>query len=414
MAAAIKLLDHHTYARGHWKVHPVMSASTSAAFSTVNANPQLPIHPFGQGRIPALDGLRGIAILLVLLHHAVFLMPVRSATAKAFLAVGHLSWSGVDLFFVLSGFLIGGILLDARNSPRYFKTFYIRRAYRIFPLYGAVLALFLFRHLPFRLLPGSFGDHSPMAIPWYAYVTMTQNFWMAYIGWLGPRALIVTWSLAVEEQFYLTIPFLIRKASPKALLLVLLSVVVGAPLLRAFLFARGAFACYILMPCRADALCLGVLCALLVRHPAAWRFCLARRAILFWIVGILFAGMVFMSYQRYPQTSHFMVTVGYSWLALFYAGLLLTVLSGFVGPLQRVLCTPQLMGMGTLAYCLYLIHFPLSEAARRILELHASAGSPFVWVAGGILGTLLALGIAALSWRFFEKPLVRRGHAYHY
>ena len=98
-------------------------------------------------RIPALDGLRGIAILLVLLRHAIFGVTsvqgieAHSRFASFVIACGQLSWSGVDLFFVLSGFLIGGILLDARSSPRYFQTFYIRRAYRILPLYFLVIGL---------------------------------------------------------------------------------------------------------------------------------------------------------------------------------------------------------------------------------------------------------------------------------
>jgi peptidoglycan/LPS O-acetylase OafA/YrhL len=84
----------------------------------------------------------------------------------------------VDLFFVLSGFLIGGILLDARESPRYFQTFYIRRAYRILALYAVVTTIFLFHHLPFHLLPGRLGAFSPLTIPWFSYLTFTQNFWM--------------------------------------------------------------------------------------------------------------------------------------------------------------------------------------------------------------------------------------------
>jgi peptidoglycan/LPS O-acetylase OafA/YrhL len=130
----------------------------SAAASTL----QLASIPDWSIRIPGLDGLRGIAILLVLLRHSFFGMETGSRFLAKILAAGQLTWSGVDLFFVLSGFLIGGILLDARESPRYFQTFYIRRAYRIFPLYGVITALFLMRHLPFHLLPGRFGDVSPL------------------------------------------------------------------------------------------------------------------------------------------------------------------------------------------------------------------------------------------------------------
>ncbi len=220
-------------------------------------------------RIPALDGLRGIAILMVFMRHSIFGMETNSKILAPFLTAGQLTWSGVDLFFVLSGFLIGGILLDAKQSPRYFKTFYIRRAYGIFPLYFLVTRLFLFRHLPFHLIPGTLGDYSALSIPLLSYLTLTQNFWMAHLGWFGPQAMMVTWSLAVEEQFYVTIPFIIRYCNRRRLVAVLVFVVVAAPLLRVLLqhFAHGEFACYVLMPCRADALCMGALAALVVRHP---------------------------------------------------------------------------------------------------------------------------------------------------
>jgi peptidoglycan/LPS O-acetylase OafA/YrhL len=129
-----------------------------------------------QGRIPALDGLRGVAILLVLLWHLAFDKIPTSGPLSYLFALGRLSWSGVDLFFVLSGFLIGGILLDARDSSRYFKTFYLRRGFRILPLYGVVTGLYI---LDYLLSPGT----SP--IPLASYPTFTQNFWMAYLGIWG-------------------------------------------------------------------------------------------------------------------------------------------------------------------------------------------------------------------------------------
>src|SRR5271165_3615222 len=125
-----------------------------------------------QGRIPALDGLRGIAILLVLLWHGVFGMGSSSKLLSSLLAVGKLSWSGVDLFFVLSGFLIGGILLDATDSRVYFKTFYIRRAFRILPLYGLVTGLYCLYRLRFNFLPGAIPPAG--GIPLASYVTFTQ------------------------------------------------------------------------------------------------------------------------------------------------------------------------------------------------------------------------------------------------
>lgn len=368
-------------------------------------------------RIPALDGLRGIAILLVLMRHSIFGMETHSKWLSVLLAAGQLSWSGVDLFFVLSGFLIGGILLDARNSPNYFKTFYIRRAYRIFPLYFAVTALFLFRHLSFHIFPGSLGDHSPLLIPAAAYLTLTQNVWMASLGWFGPTAMQATWSLAVEEQFYLTAPLLIRKIRPRRMVAALISVIVTAPLLRMLLhykFTHGNFACYVLMPCRADALCLGVLAALLVRNPKFWQQLCAKRALLWWSTGIFLVGIAWMTYKGYDPFSSPMNTVGYSWIALFYTGCLLLAVSTARGWSHRLLCGPGLKGLGAIAYCSYLIHMPLILAGRRVLQSLAHAWPTSTWLVGGLLGVAATLVIASLSWEYFEKPLLRRGHRYTY
>ncbi|MGB9202794.1 MAG: acyltransferase [Terriglobales bacterium] len=366
-------------------------------------------------RVPALDGLRGIAILLVLLWHAVFSMEASSGFLAKLLAAGLLTWSGVDLFFVLSGFLIGGILLDARASPRYFQTFYVRRAYRIFPLYFAVIVLFLVHHLPFRLLPGHFGDVTPMSIPWWSYATLTQNFWMARQGDFGPVAVAATWSLAVEEQFYLTMPLLVRLIRPKRLLHVVLAVAVAAPLLRVLLrhvLPNGAYACYVLMPCRADALCLGVLSAMMVWSERGWNLLLEKRKVLYGLTAVLFGGVVLMTYSGYDGASMPMTTFGYSVLALFYAGcLLIAVSTSAAGP--GALRNPALMNLGTLAYCAYLLHVPMIEASRRLLELlHFSRGP--AWLPGGLLGVAVTLAIAKLSWKYFEKPLLRRGHRYVY
>lgn len=353
---------------------------------------------------------------MVFMRHSIFGMETNSKILAAFLTAGQLTWSGVDLFFVLSGFLIGGILLDAKQSPRYFKTFYIRRAYRIFPIYFLVTGVFLFRHLPFHLIPGTLGDYSPLSIPWLSYLTLTQNFWMAHLGWFGPQAMMVTWSLAVEEQFYLTIPFIIRYCNRRRLLATLVSVVVAAPLLRALLqhFMHGDFACYVLMPCRADALCMGVLAALMVRHPESWRLLKANRTGLRIATIVLFAGVIFMTWKRYDPFTPPMNTFGYSWLALFYVACLLYLVSNTQGISQRALCNRQLMGLGTLAYCGYLIHTPLIMAGRGIIETAFNVSGNTRWFLGGMIGIALTLMIASLSWKFFEKPLLRMGHKHTY
>jgi peptidoglycan/LPS O-acetylase OafA/YrhL len=391
--------------------------SVSAAVSEPLNEQDAPSAPVWSARIPALDGLRGVAILLVLLSHSVFGLESSSPLVNHLVAVGRLSWSGVDLFFVLSGFLIGGILLDVRASPRYYSTFYARRGYRILPVYFLLTGLFLVRHLPLRVLPGMLGTTSPLSIPWYSYFTFTQSFFMIHHGWYGAPALAVTWSLAVEEQFYLIAPWVMRFTRGSRLLAILALTIVAAPFLRLLIrhaISHGDFACYVLMPCRADALCLGVLSAYLVRRPRFWRLLVLRRFFLWTAAGILLAALAFMTYQNYGQFSQPMTTWGYSVLALFYGCCLLIAVSSSAGLWHRLLCMPWLIGPGTLSYCTYLLHFPLIQGGRRVFYALIPGHSETAYLMGAISAVIVTLILAMLSWRYFEKPMLRRGHKYQY
>jgi peptidoglycan/LPS O-acetylase OafA/YrhL len=237
-------------------------------------------------RIPELDGLRGIAIGMVLVWHY-FEAPTAAPPATLLsyaLVFGRLSWSGVDLFFVLSGFLIGGILLDARTAKNYFQVFYIRRFFRIFPIYFALLLI-----LPDLSTFGLWSHHGDFtwslgsSTPWYAYWTFTQNFYMARAGNLGGFCLWMTWSLAVEEQFYLTLPLLLRVMPPRWFIKCMLLGICTAPILRMTLrliWPDNWTPGYVLMLCRADALLLGVLAAILIRD-AQWREKIQRSKLVF-------------------------------------------------------------------------------------------------------------------------------------
>ena len=157
-----------------------------------------------QPRVPELDGLRGFAILLVISIHYFYNpgpnLPRGLHYLQSFFALG---WTGVDLFFVLSGFLIGGILLDVRASPDYFKTFYIRRFFRIVPLYYlwlfCLIALVFLGH---SFFPSQTQSTQP-AIDWqiWAHFLFLQNLWSNHYSTLAGWWLAVTWSLAIEEQF---------------------------------------------------------------------------------------------------------------------------------------------------------------------------------------------------------------------
>jgi peptidoglycan/LPS O-acetylase OafA/YrhL len=368
-------------------------------------------------RIPELDGLRGIAILLVLLYHGIFQktglgLPLLTRS----LIVGRLAWSGVDLFFVLSGFLIGGILLDAKDSPSYFKTFYLRRAFRILPLYALVLAFSSFQFLNLHGPVGHLGSFPQSTIPFAAFLTFTQNWWMAWLGTFGVGGAAVTWSLAIEEQFYLTIPVIIRNLNRLHLAYVLSFVMLAAPLLRTVVFltfAHAGFAAYVLTPCRADGLSLGVLCALLVRSQRSWDYLLAHRKSLCVLTGVLSLGLVVLTLTSEDPWPVLTATIGYSWLAFFYAACLLIAVTKASKLAERVLCNGALMQLGALAYCTYLVHVPLIGGARRVLGIWLP-DSEMRLLLGGLIGLVLAPMIATLSWKFFEKPMLRLGRAYRY
>jgi peptidoglycan/LPS O-acetylase OafA/YrhL len=375
-----------------------------------------PVPSPSSGRISALDGLRGIAILMILTYHVLSVARIGSGVLSHAFAALRLTWSGVDLFFVLSGFLIGGILLDVRDSSNYYSTFYLRRVYRIIPLYVAlsvvsVTVLAILRANP-RTSELVLFTHRPA--PWYAYLTFTQNICFAFLGGFG-GLMSISWSLAVEEQFYLTAPFFIRNLTRSQLVWLLFSIVVSAPVVRTVLLfsdSRGAFADYVLMPCRADALCLGVLTAVFVRSERCLKWVQLNRHWVYVVMVVLAGGLPALTMWG-DKTSPAMVTLGYTWLASLYAVVLLHVVTMPEGILSGFLRRPELVKLGTVSYCVYLFHPLLVEGSRRVL-LRYMIPSDWSGVAAGCVGVGATLCIAAVSWKYFEKPFLHLGHRFRY
>jgi peptidoglycan/LPS O-acetylase OafA/YrhL len=371
-------------------------------------------------RIPELDGLRGVAILLVLSLH--YIAESRGGEFGSFLyrfkQVFRLGWSGVDLFFVLSGFLIGGILLQARNSGNYFQIFYTRRVYRIFPIYYAWLLLYiLIRIVGAHWIPNSLPA-APAGIRHIpVYLLFLQNFVSMPIGTFDWYWLAVMWSLAVEEQFYLIAPILVRALSKTFLAVALCATVVLAPVLRELIYRltpRGDEYWYTLMPCRADALAIGMLAALAWKTEEIRTFLFARKrsvyqALVFFLCGI----PILLKYFPGPSY-HLTATLGFSWLAFFYVTLLLVVLTDADGKLGRAMRLRWLRRIGSVSYCIYLIHFPLNGLLHAILLRSRPNIATLSGVSVTFLAAALTYAIAALSWKCFEGPIVRRGHRHQY
>jgi peptidoglycan/LPS O-acetylase OafA/YrhL len=224
-----------------------------------------------------------------------------------------------------------------------------------------------------------------------------------------------TWSLAIEEQFYLTSPFLVRTLRTPALLKVLLGIILAAPLLRTFLylsFRHGGFASYVLMPCRADDLSLGILVALFMRNERVWLCIVSSRRILLTFAIVLIVPLAYLSWWRFGPYSGPMVTVGYSLLGLFYTCCLLLAITSSART-RSLLCNRILTQLGTIAYCTYLFHLPAIEFCSRLLKSRSFSGSTIDIIAG-VLGVTITLIIATVSWKYFERPLLRRGHMYKF
>ncbi len=228
-------------------------------------------------RIPVLDGIRGIAILLVMVFHF-WVFGIATGTRlweRVYASAAGMGWVGVDLFFVLSGFLITGILYDSRGRQHYFQVFYGRRTVRIFPLYYASLALF-FWIIPFLLVRLHHSQFSET----YNSPTAKLFAWTYLLNWYeglrGFNAVSLPlqhfWSLAVEEQFYLVWPILVLTLARRRLMVLCGGLMALGLVLRAVLYAiHLPSAAYTLIFCRADSLAIGALVALSARDPRDWK-----------------------------------------------------------------------------------------------------------------------------------------------
>jgi peptidoglycan/LPS O-acetylase OafA/YrhL len=370
-------------------------------------------------RVLELDGIRGLAILLVVIWHyvgqfIVVYVPLPTAIINSV----STTWSGVDLFFVLSGYLIGGILMDNRQATNYFQTFYIRRFARILPIYWVWIILFLI--LPPLthpiLQPAIHNDLFQSNVPTPALFLFLQNFVMAITNTWGPQWITMTWSLAVEEQFYLLLPAMIRFIPPKKLPYVLLAFIVAAPLLRIVMLNRfGLAAPYVLMPCRADALMAGVLCAFAVRQPA---MVLALRKVRRWfyaMLALLSMGALTLTAQGLTHLATRQIDFGYTLFALLYACLLLMTVLGISPSLGAFFRLPALRYFGKLAYGIYLFHIGLLHLVFGLLvgALHGITDDRW-YIAVALATFVLTISIAQLSWTYFEKKFVKLSHRVNY
>lgn len=357
--------------------------------------------------MPALDGVRGIAILLVMIFHFA-IGPARPDAwiERGYLAIAEAGWIGVSVFFVLSGFLITGILYDAKGSDGYFRRFWARRALRIFPLYFGFLVVRLL------VLPLLLPDRAWMAAKpgaWSLW-TYTANMWIAFQQSYRavPPLTGHFWSLAVEEQFYLLWPLFVFSLPRRALLRVCGAAIVVATLTRITLAVGmgNVFAAYMLMPARMGSLAVGAAVALLVRSPdgRAWLrrwtpLVVAAAAAI--VVGLHLWRHGFDAYDPWVQIC------GYLPVACLAGGLVFRAVDAPASRLTRIVAAPWLRWLGRYSYGLYVFHVPLAHLLHRLVPaegvLPAVAGSMLPARLGvALLAGLASAALALASYHLME------------
>ena len=366
---------------------------------------------FGRGHLVPLDGLRGVAILAVMASH-LFAVDYQMQAFPVRLIGQILFWGlwGVDLFFVLSGFLITGILVDSLNSPHYFRNFYMRRVLRIFPLYYGVLLLL------FALTPVMNIHWHGLQVPLLLYLQNSIRYLPRTDG-MGKISLNHLWSLAVEEQFYLLWPLLVFLARTlgkvRTLALAGCASALVFRLLLTLLWQDG-FSTHFNMLARCDALLLGGVLALLYRSTG-WSVTLRwSRPLFFGTAGFLVLSLVEGSLVPF-QSPLWTNALRSSIVALACGGLLVWSLRP--GWFSRVCSGRVLRAFGKYSYGLYILHMiflPLLSGFFRPLLLRLT-GSKLIAVVGSA-GVIVVMTSAAawLSFHLYEKHFLRLKRFFEY
>ena len=357
--------------------------------------------------LPQLDGVRGLAILLVLACHFVSFQSVRGEVVGQVIdAVAGHGFLGVDLFFVLSGFLITGILYDTRGTGHFFKYFYARRMLRICPLYYAyilavcaALGLVLLRRGHDPLFARALGDGGWAA----AYLTNVE------IALKGSNVTFIFnhfWSLAVEEQFYLVWPLLVFCMTRQQLKVFCAVLILSAAGLRCLAHGSGwqAVASY-LLPCRTDSLAMGALVALAARDASEWKTVSAAAGYVL-VTGL--AALIVCMYGAWPLRDELLYTAA----SLAFAGLLVKAVAAPPGTGIFAVFGSRFLGtFGKYSYGLYVVNQPIAFFPGfgklrdwLTVHLHSRAAAGVLYAAVGIG---LSFAVAFLSWHLLEKRMLR-------
>jgi peptidoglycan/LPS O-acetylase OafA/YrhL len=362
-------------------------------------------------RIAVLDGVRGLAIALVMYHHFFQnYQPAGTGLDTVVFGLASAGWSGVDLFFVLSGFLITGILYDSRHDPRYYRNFYGRRTLRIFPLYYATLVLFLviLPALPHPQAQAYVADFRDDGFWLWTYLA---NFQIAMRGeWYAHLIPNVFWSLAIEEQFYLVWPAVVLLCTRRTLIVLSAGLFVMALAVRVGLWWVDAapIVSFVLTFARMDCLALGALVALAARSERGLRSLVTPAKYVgggaLALVALYMIGTGGLAWEHAEVR-----VVGFTVLAGLFASLLVL---GMTAPernwLRLAFDNSLLRTFGKYSYAMYVVHGPANVIVKQ--WVFDPAAGPLVMGSMvpavtfyALLSTAVTLAVAWVSWHAFER-----------
>ena len=371
------------------------------------------LRPAVAGHVPALDGVRGLAILMVLLFHFVAQTTATNGFEAAVNGVLGYGLLGVDLFFVLSGFLITGILYDSRLQPGYFRSFYMRRVLRIFPLYYGVLAVvfLVLPRVPVLRASEIAGLREHQAWAWLygvnVYLSLHGGWVLSYIEHF--------WSLAVEEHFYFVWPLVVwaLASRPRALMGTALAVAALSMAARvaAALAGVNPVAITVLTPFQLDALCLGGFFAVYLRQPGGEAA--VRRAIV--PMTLLAASVLALQFGLHRFTESGLVLMravrGGVFRVLFAAVLLYALFAPASSIGGRLFRSRPMVALGKYSYGLYVYHHFLSyyfvKHDTELVWARAVGSHTLGVVLQALAGIAASMAVAWLSYEAFEKHFLR-------
>jgi peptidoglycan/LPS O-acetylase OafA/YrhL len=382
----------HSSAPPNWKV---------ASSLTPGVLPEKP----SKVHLPALDGVRAIAILMVIVYHALNGLPATTGSQNVFLNVVEQGWVGVDLFFVLSGFLITGILMDVRTPVHALRRFYARRILRIVPVYVAFL-LFSMWIAPIigTMHPEEVAQLQSSQL-WYW--TYSFNLMVALHTWQATSfPLAHLWSLSVEEQFYLLWPLAVLLMSPLTLRRAAVGCIVAAELFRlAFILGgAGGQVNFVLLPCRMDSLAAGAFLACAYRDPALWSRVLDVRK---WLSVAAVVPLIAIALYRHKFSSQAPLEQLFGFPSII--ALASVVVASAVGGVAW-LSSAAMQLIAKISYGMYIWHLVVMRLIVHVQRIPDAASPQLWWVfyivraSGTVFGAIL---LALISWYAIEQPFLR-------